>query len=209
VPKSDPDYLHIEQTYDEGSADYSEHFQQAHKFVEPERQEFLRSMPARAKVLDCGCGPGFDTENFARMGYKVTAIDLSEKFVMFTKKRVPQAQVLKMDMRALDFSDGSFDGIWASFSLLHIRAADIEQTLAGFKRLLRASGILAAALHRGAKTAWVKTIISGMERDTFVQEWLQSDIEGIVRNSGFNILSSRAFLREGGRHPLLGIVAQI
>ncbi len=114
-----------------------------------------------------------------------------------------------MDMRELDFPDDHFHGIWASFSLLHIRAADLEQTLAGFKRVLRVGGVLAAALHRGPKTAWVKTIISGMERDTYVQEWLQSDVEDILRIAGFQILTSRPFLREGGRYPLLGLVAQI
>jgi len=203
----DPDYAHIEQTYNEGSADYSDHFRQAHKFVESERQVFIQHLSPGSNILDCGCGPGFDTENFHRLGYRVTAIDLSGEFVAFTKRRVPQAQVLKMDMRHLDFPNGTFDGIWASFSLLHIRAADIELTLDGFKQVLRPHGIVAAALHRGPATAWVKTIISGMERDTYVQEWLQSDIEAVFHAAGFQVMASRPFLREGGRYPLLGILA--
>jgi ubiquinone/menaquinone biosynthesis C-methylase UbiE len=162
-------------------------------------------MPTVAPILDCGCGPGFDSERFAQLSFRVHAIDLSDRFVSLTRRRVPQADVQKMDMRQLSFPKGSFDGIWCSFSLLHIRAADVPVTLAGFKSVLRKGGILCLALHRGPRTAWVKTTISGMERDTYVQEWTQSEIESTLRGSGFEIVRSRPFVREGGRYPLLGI----
>jgi hypothetical protein len=57
------------------------------------------------------------------------------------------------------------------------------------------------------KTAWVKTTISGMERETYLQEWTQSDAERVVGAAGFTIIKSRPFLRIGGRHPLLSILA--
>lgn len=204
----DSDYRHIEQSYDEGSNDYSGHFKQPHDFVEPDRQEFIRHLPHGSHILDCGCGPGMDAENFVQLGYQVTAIDLSERFVRLTKTRVPGATVRKMDMRFLDFPAASFDGLWASFSLLHIRASDVTQTLSAFKRVLRPRGSLFTAVHRGGKTQWVKTTISGMERDTYVQEWVQTEIEDRVTSAGFTILHSRAFVRTGGRYPLLSILAQ-
>jgi hypothetical protein len=48
-----------------------------------------------------------------------------------------------------------------------------------------------------------------MERDTYVQEWLQSDIEARVRGTGFEIIKSRAFVRKGGRYPLLSILGRL
>jgi SAM-dependent methyltransferase len=207
VTTNDADYAHIEQTYDDGSDDYSGHFKQAHAFTEPERQQFIQRLPASAIVLDCGCGPGFDSERFAQLGYRVYAVDLSDRFVNLTQRRVPQADVQKMDMRQLSFPSSSFDGIWCSFSLLHIRAEDVPSTLMGFKSVLRKGGILSIALHRGPKTAWVKTTISGMERDTYVQEWTQADIESTLRDAKFQIFASRPFVREGGRYPLLGMLA--
>jgi ubiquinone/menaquinone biosynthesis C-methylase UbiE len=209
VKTKDPDYNHIEQTYDEGSEDYGDYFRKPHEFIEPERRQFVDRLPAGSQVLDCGCGPGMDTEKFSALGYKVTGIDLSERFVRLAKERVPTAIVKKMDMRSLEFPQASFDGLWASFSLLHIRAGDIETTLAGFKSVLRPGGLFFAALHRGPKTDWVKTTISGMERDTYVQEWIQAEIEDVVRFSGFTILISRPFVRTGGRYPLLSILAQV
>jgi ubiquinone/menaquinone biosynthesis C-methylase UbiE len=208
MKSEDSDYVHIEETYDRGSRDYGDYFKTPHQFIEPERQQFIQRLSAGSKILDCGCGPGMDTEKFSQLGYNVTAIDLSERFVSLTKERVQTATVKKMDMRHLEFPQASFDGLWASFSLLHIRASDIEQTLSGFRRVLRPHGLLFAAVHRGPKTEWVKTTISGMERDTYVQEWVQTEIEDVFRSSGFTILVSRPFVRSGGRYPLLSILAR-
>lgn len=202
----DPDYRHIEETYDEGSQDYGDYFKNPHEFIEKDRQQFIARLPAGSTILDCGCGPGMDTERFSQLGYKVTAIDLSDRFVELVRKRVPNARVEKMDMRNLAFPKETFDGLWASFSLLHIRASEIQETLSGFNSVLRDGGLFFAALHRGPKTRWVKTTISGMERDTYVQEWLQTDIEAVVRGAGFEITGSRPFERIGGRYPLLSIL---
>jgi len=209
MKSEDSDYIHIEETYDYGSKEYGDHFKTPHEFIEPERQQFIQRLPAGSKILDCGCGPGMDTERFSSLGYNVTAIDLSERFVKLTKERVRTTTVKKMDMRYLEFPDASFDGLWASFSLLHIRASDIEQTLSRFKAVLRPNGVLFTAVHRGPKTEWVKTMISGMERDTYVQEWLQTEIEDVLRSAGFTILVSRPFVRSGGRYPLLSILARV
>jgi ubiquinone/menaquinone biosynthesis C-methylase UbiE len=208
VKPEDPDYTHVEETYDQGSKDYSDYFKRPHEFIEPERRHFIQQLPTGSKILDCGCGPGMDTERFSRMGYNVTAIDLSERFVKLTKERVRTATVKKMDMKYLEFPEASFDGLWASFSLLHIRASDIEQTLSRFRAVLRPNGLLFAAVHRGPKTEWVKTTISGMERDTYVQEWIQTEIEDVLGSAGFTILVSRPFVRSGGRYPLLSILAR-
>jgi len=206
VKAEDPDYRHIEETYDEGSQDYGDYFKNPHEFIEKDRQQFIARLPAGSTILDCGCGPGMDTERFSQLGYKVTAIDLSDRFVELVRKRVPNARVEKMDMRNLAFPKAVFNGLWASFSLLHIRASEIQETLSGFNSVLRDGGHFFAALHRGPKTRWVKTTISGMERDTYVQEWLQTDIEAVVRRAGFEITGSRPFERSGGRYPLLSIL---
>jgi SAM-dependent methyltransferase len=208
VKPESSDYLHIEQTYNRGSDDYGDYYRVPHEFIEPERRRFIERLPAGSRILDCGCGPGMDTERFSKLGYLVTAIDLSERFVGLTKNRVPAAVVRKMDMRSLDFPEASFDGLWASFSLLHIRAGDIARTLAGFKSVLRSDGLFFTALHRGPKTEWVKRRISGMKWDTYVQEWVQAEIEEVIQSCGFTILFVRPFQRAGGLYPLLSILAQ-
>jgi SAM-dependent methyltransferase len=207
VNPDDTDYTHIERTYDEGWDEYTAYHKEPHEYIEPERRQFIERLPAGSTILDCGCGPGMDTERFSGLGYRVSSIDLSERFVRFTRQRAPSADVRKMDMRHLEFPPSSFDGLWASFSLLHVHAEEIPGTLSGFKTVLRPGGLFFAALHRGPLTAWAKKTISGMERDTYVQEWRQEEIEAIVGRAGFNIVTSRPFVRTGGRYPLLSILA--
>jgi ubiquinone/menaquinone biosynthesis C-methylase UbiE len=141
VKSEAPDYRHIEETYDEGSQDYGDYFKKPHEFIEQDRHQFIARLPAGSKILDCGCGPGMDTEKFSQLGYDVTAIDLSDRFVKLTRKRIPNAIVQKMDMRYLAFPEAAFDGVWASFSLLHIRANEIRKTLFGFRFVLRERGL--------------------------------------------------------------------
>ena len=206
VKLDDPDDTHIERTDDEGSADYHSHFGQPHAFIEPDRQQFIQRLPAAAKVLDCGCGPGMDTERFVQLGFAVVAIDLSNRFVQVTKQRVPAADVRKMDMRHLEFPAGTF-----RWDVVFLQPAphsenEIDATLSDFRSVLKPGGLLFSALHHGPRTAWVKTIISSMERETYVQEWDQKDIEAILQKAGFTIIQSRPFLQEGGRYPLLSLL---
>jgi 2-polyprenyl-3-methyl-5-hydroxy-6-metoxy-1,4-benzoquinol methylase len=95
VKAEDPDYRHIEETYDEGSQDYGDYFKNPHEFIEKDRQQFIARLPAGSTILDCGCGPGMDTERFSQLGYKVTAIDLSDRFVELVRKRVPMPALKK------------------------------------------------------------------------------------------------------------------
>jgi len=85
MKSEDSDYTHIKETYDHGSRDYGDHFETPHQFIEPERQQFIQRLSAGSKILNCGCGPGMDTGKFSQLGYSVTAIDLSERFVSLTK----------------------------------------------------------------------------------------------------------------------------
>ena len=44
-------------------------------------QAFLREVPKEGRILDFGCGTGRDSRYFLQQGYKVTAIDGSQKCV--------------------------------------------------------------------------------------------------------------------------------
>lgn len=46
------------------------------------------ALPASAKILDVGCGSGWLSEYFARLGYEVTGIDISDDLVRMARERV-------------------------------------------------------------------------------------------------------------------------
>lgn len=46
------------------------------------------ALPAGARVLDVGCGSGWLSEYFARLGYDVTGIDISDELITMARERV-------------------------------------------------------------------------------------------------------------------------
>ena len=46
------------------------------------------ALRADARILDVGCGPGWVTEYFARLGYEMTGIDISEGLIQVARERL-------------------------------------------------------------------------------------------------------------------------
>jgi ubiquinone/menaquinone biosynthesis C-methylase UbiE len=58
-----------------------------------------------------------------------------------------------MDVRRLGFPDATFDGAWASASLLHLPKPDLPAALGEISRVLVADGAFYASLKRGTTTS--------------------------------------------------------
>lgn len=94
------------------------------------------------KVLDIACGTGVASEQFARMGAQVTAIDLTPKAVELTKKRFElyglEGNILEADAQELPFGDESFDFVCTWGCLMHMPKT--EQAIAETRRVLTPGG---------------------------------------------------------------------
>lgn len=131
-------------TYTEKAQDYA-----ALKASESERRAldaFLARLPPGGAILDLGCGPGLHAERMAARGFRVSAIDATPAFVEAARERGVEARLGTFD----DLSETSgYDGIWASFSLLHAPKADFPRHLAAIHRALRPGGLLFLGLKLG------------------------------------------------------------
>lgn len=91
----------------------------------------LRSM----RLLDAGCGTGALAVEAARRGASVTAIDVSPTLIGLARDRTPRdLGAGEIDFQVGDMLDpglGRFDHAVAMDSLIHYRAADTVQALAG------------------------------------------------------------------------------
>ena len=109
-------------------------------------EPFLRQLPACARILDAGCGPGRNAAAFLSHGYRVTAIDASPAMVQIAKRSGIDARV--MTFQQMTFNE-EFDGIWAGASVLHVPHAEIPDVLERFARALNPQGILYVSLKEG------------------------------------------------------------
>lgn len=93
-------------------------------------------------VLDMGCGPGNLTKELVRHNCNVTGIDLSEKMIEIAKQKVPSAKFEIQDIRKTNYDNKTFDGLFVSRALIHIKNEEIQNTLQEFYRILKSNGTL-------------------------------------------------------------------
>jgi magnesium-protoporphyrin O-methyltransferase len=97
------------------------------------------------RILDAGCGTGALAVEAARRGAEVVGIDVSPRLVEIARERLPrEIGKGRIDLRVGDMLDpglGAFDHVVAMDSLIHYRARDIAEVLAGLAA--RTSGSIA------------------------------------------------------------------
>lgn len=111
--------------------------------------ELDRRLPDGAKVLELGCGAGVPCSRVLAERHDVLGVDLSRRQIELARENVPRARFEKADMTALDLPDGSFDGIAAFYSILHVPRADQPALLASIARWLKPGGLFLASLGTG------------------------------------------------------------
>ena len=105
--------------------------------------------PMGGKIIDVGCGPGNDTGFMTSKGFEVIGIDLSKEMLNIARQKFPKINFKQQDIRELDFPANSFEGIFASFSLIHIPKKDISVILNKFYKILKRDGVIYIGLQTG------------------------------------------------------------
>lgn len=113
---------------------------------------FSVRLPDRARVLDIGCGSGRDLRFFREQGFIPVGLDVSAGLANYAAQ-VSQCPIVVADMLKLPFADGSFDGVWASASILHIRRDEIPDVLGEVRRVMGQNGVFFSSLKMGSGEA--------------------------------------------------------
>lgn len=140
---SDPETIDI---YNARAADYAA-MTDAKNTDDPKLAEFITACPAGGKVLDLGSGPGASAAAMARAGLMVDAMDASDQMVALAAQHpgVTAWQATFDDITDQDV----YDGIWASFSLLHAPRVDFPRHLTALHRALKSGGMFYIGLKLG------------------------------------------------------------
>ena len=101
------------------------------------------------RVLEVGCGAGYDAYEFCRTGANYTGIDITPENIERTKKHLGlfgfNHDVRLGDAEKLDFPDGSFDVVFSNGVLHH--TPDIGRSLSEIQRVLKPEGELWMTLY--------------------------------------------------------------
>ena len=108
---------------------------------------FLAALPARATILELGCGSGQDAAYMLSRGFDVTPTDGSAELAREAEKRLGRP-VRVMRFEALDATE-IFDGIWAEASLLHVPRSALPDIFDRILRAVKTGGIFHASFKAG------------------------------------------------------------
>ena len=111
-----------------------------------------RHLPSGVRILEIGGGTGFQAKLLSEHGYDVASIDIPQS--NYAEERV--FPVLDYDGATIPFSDDSFDVVFSSNVLEHIR--DRRRLYVEIDRVLKPSGFCLHAMPSGTWRFW--TIVS-------------------------------------------------
>lgn len=100
------------------------------------------SLPAKARVLDVGCGTGdLSIELFEKTAAQVIGIDFCRPMLELAHEKARNLSFVEGDALRLPFPDAFFDGVTIGFALRNL--SSVEAGLEELKRVLKPNAILA------------------------------------------------------------------
>jgi SAM-dependent methyltransferase len=155
-----------------------------------ERDRFLSLLKQEQKrsLLEIGSGPGKYGRFFQDNGLDVVCTDLSPEMVRLCREKGLTAY--EMDFMNLDFTDRSFDAVFALNCLLHVPGNDLGRVLRAIRALLRPSGLFYMGVYGGKEFEgiWPEDRYEPKRFFSFhTDEWIQQAV-----TEYFEILSFRS-----------------
>lgn len=146
--------------------------------MKDEQDSFLAYIPEGGRILDAGCGSGRDSKAFLDAGFDVVSFDASKEM----RKRASEyigREVLDMRFNEISF-DNTFDGIWASASLLHVPMEELPETFNKLNKALKTGGALYASFKYGDGTK--------MRGERKFSDFNEKSVVPLFENAGFEIV---------------------
>jgi SAM-dependent methyltransferase len=110
---------------------------------------FASGIRSNGVVADIGCGPGHVGRYLHERGVRICGLDLSAGMVESARSLNPGIELMHGDMRAISVPDGTWAGIVAFYSIIHIPRDQVLGTLREFARVLEPGAPLLLAFHIG------------------------------------------------------------
>ena len=181
--------------YDRNAQSYSECNQNPADFID-EFLEYLQKGNGKT-VLDLGSGPGVNAGYMHSRNFEVVGIDLSEKMVQHARSMHPSIEFRLGDMTELPFPASSFDGILASYSMIHLTKDAVASVLSRLYEILRPGGMMYLSVQCGNSTQgfFSHPLIPGDR--VFLNIFAKEEMHGLLSEHGFEIVCQHEKLPQG------------
>lgn len=159
--------------------------------------------PTGSRILDVATGTGKQAFAFAKKGYDVFGIDLSEDMLKIAKKNNTYENVKfdVADATNLPFEDNSFDVSCVSFALHDMIPAVREKTLKEMARVTKPKGTIIIVDYALPKNKIRKFLFYNIVKlyEPYYTEFIKSHSETLLKKSGIEIKEELPVLLGAGR----------
>ncbi len=154
----------------------------------PTITDFISFLPEKPCVLDLGCGPGYESMRLSKLGANITGVDFSTESIRIARERCKECRFEVLDFRELDGRFGTFDGVFASGSLIHIEPNLFENVVTRVNTVLNRNGIFLFVIREGEGfiEAWPE--IDGVKLHRVIYKYPADYILAILKKCGFEYI---------------------
>ncbi len=157
-----------------------------------------------SKILDIATGTGKQAFAFAKKGYEVVGIDLSEAMLKVANKKNKYANVKfeVADATHLPFEDDSFDVSCVSFGLHDMPLTIREKALREMIRVTKTRGMIVIidyALPKNKIGGFFIYHFVNLYEGKYYATFIKSDLETMLRKSGIEIKGELPVLLGAGK----------
>lgn len=111
------------------------------------QNRFLSKLKRGSLILDFGCGSGRDTKYFLEQGYRVEAMDGSEKLCRLAGEYTGIRAEHRLFQELSEIE--RYDGIWACASILHLPTEELADVMRKMAAALKEKGMIYTSFKYG------------------------------------------------------------
>ena len=111
------------------------------------QDRLVNLLPKNGYILDYGCGSGRDAKYFMGRGFRVDAVDGSEKLCRIASENTGIAvrRMLFSELKAI----AEYDGIWACSSILHLPKKELQDVFQKMICAIKSGGYIYTSFKYG------------------------------------------------------------
>ena len=217
--------------YEEGTAEYFDAIDQRFFLSSPSyrgARPFARLIPFEhlkgKRVLEIGCGLGAHAELLSRAGCRLSCIDLTERGVSMTRRRLAlrglTADVQRIDAEKMIFPDEEFDFVW-SWGVIH-HSSNTAGIVEQVHRVLKPHGEFRAMVyHRRSLWAFLsyirgflsgkyfkgmsgEEVLSAYTDGHLARYYTKAEFTALLARSGFSTIETRTLGQMSELLPIPG-----